>query len=97
MKKEVVVLPKAEISLQPILDYILEEWSVKVHNEFLTDIERIVKQIAEHPKSFPVSKKQRIRGAIINKRIALFFIEKSEVIEILLFWNMSKNPKKLKL
>ena len=97
MKKEVIILPKAETSLQPILDYLLEEWSISVHNDFLDDVAKITEQISEHPKSFPVSKKNQIRRAIINKHIVLFYLEKNDVIEVLLFWNMSKNPRKLKL
>ncbi|MFN8282570.1 MAG: type II toxin-antitoxin system RelE/ParE family toxin [Chitinophagales bacterium] len=97
MKKEVVILPKAEISLQSILDYLLAEWSIQVHNDFLQEIEKIAEQISLFPKSFPIFHQQNIRRAIINKHIVLFFVEKNEVIEILLFWNMKQHPKKLKL
>lgn len=78
--------------------YLQEEWSQKVVEEFLDKVDEAVASISTYPLAFPIyGKHKNIRRCLIVKQITLFYRIKNQQIELLLFWNNYRNPKRLKL
>ena len=90
---------KAKKSLDQNLDYLKKEWGLKVTNGFIDRVENVYDTIRENPYLFPLHlPAKKIRRCIVHRRIILFYrISSNTKVSIILFWNTSQNPDKLKL
>jgi plasmid stabilization system protein ParE len=79
------------------IDYLLKDWSIDVASEFVEDVEASIELIKTHPALYPLTDYNKIRRAIINKQITLFFTVSDKGIYLIRFWNNYQNPQKLKL
>ncbi len=75
--REVIVLPRFKVSLIEIWKYIAED-SIKNADEFLTDIEPIMKRIEQYPEANPVfrpleGKQKLYRYKIYKKNYLIVF------------------------
>ena len=89
---------QAELTVAQNMDYIAKEWNNKVLSQFLSDVELALQKIRQNPLSYPLQKStSNVRKYKINKRIDLYYAILNEgTIEILTFWNTSRNPDDLK-
>ena len=87
--------PRAKIRLENILDYLINNWSVKTKDNFLSKLDRTISLIQTSPKLFPKSNIENIRKAVITKQITLFYIINKDTIEIITLFDTRQNPKKL--
>lgn len=87
---------KAENSLDEILDYLEDKFSVKTASEFDEEVYGIIRLIRENPFLFPIFSGNSIRKAIIHKYTTLFYRIEKDKNEILLisFFQSRKNPDK---
>ena len=82
--KECFLSPLAERKLEGILRYLESEWSQKVKESFLQELENALNQVARHPQSCPASKKKKgIRKCVVSKRTVLFYRIRKERIEVI--------------
>ena len=83
------------------IEYLLKHWTEREVKAFVLLVEEKLKNISVNPKlGRPKSKSiQNIRCTLIHKRVLLIYRYKSRKneIELLVFWNTSQNPKKLRL
>ena len=75
MKREVRLSKRAMKRLDKLLVFLEKEWSIKVKNDFIKKLDRSLKQLQEHPTSFPESEKRQ-------KRIFTKLLQNESGIEI---------------
>ena len=94
MKKyKVIVSPTAQSQYIKIRQYLIEEWSKSVLENFETLTEKKINQVAEFPKSCPVSKKKKgVYKAIIEEHNSFYYRLKRNTIEIMIFVDSRMNP-----
>jgi len=90
---------KAEESFAAIIDYLSENWSQKEVNDFIEKTDKVIDNISQNPSMYAVSiKRKNVRRALIGKLTSLLYTVKHKtIIELLLFWDNRRNPKKLKV
>ena len=93
-------MPNAIHSYIKNVDYLKENWTDKEVEKFINLVEKKVYNLSSHPQ-LGVSRNKKypnIRFTLIHKRVALIYRYKPSVneIELLVFWNTSQNPRKLK-
>ena len=88
---------KAEEDFDQNIQFLLEEWTETVVQDFTFETERVLKIISINPKAFQKHKKMKCHIVPITKHITLFYDVKRKEIELLRFWNNFKNPRKINL
>ncbi len=88
----------AKHSFSDELDFIFLKWNLKEVKKFIELVETIIHELSSGTLQGKVSKKTQIRSIVISKQTTLFFdVNTSEhTIQLLLFWNNQKDPKKLR-
>lgn len=98
MPKNVIWSPSAKKDFSKVLEYLSENWNIKIANEFIELTFNFVQQISINPKLFQIiSKNEKIRKCVLNKQNTLFYREHNSHINILRIFDTRQNPKKLKL
>jgi len=89
---------KAKYSYFDELDFILKKWNQKEVDKFILLVNEFIKTLEEGVLEGKVSSKTDMRSFTISKQTTVFFDinEQTETIELLLFWNNTKDPKTLK-
>jgi hypothetical protein len=62
--------------------------------EFCYATNKIISYLSENSLMFRQSKMQNIREAVVTKHTLLLYRVKQKQIELLVFWDTRKNPKK---
>jgi plasmid stabilization system protein ParE len=98
MVKEIIWSPTAIKTFDKIINYLQQNWSEKEIEKFVTLSNRVILQLQSGLVIFKNSSKKGIKEVVITKQNVLLYQEKSNKIELLLFWDTRRNPrKKLKL
>lgn len=96
MKRKVTISKTAEKKLDKLFDYLLEKWSLKVKNEFISKLDSSIDIIRNQPEIFPKSEKGKgLRKCVVTKQTTLFYRFNSKKISIVTFFDSRQNPKKL--
>jgi len=88
----------AEISYENELNFIAEKWTINEVIKFMDLTDNFIKTLEKGVLIGKISFKTKIHSFVISKQTTLFFdyqLDK-KTIELLLFWNNSQDPKKLK-
>jgi plasmid stabilization system protein ParE len=97
MPKQVIWSPQSESDLLQIIDYLKENWEVKVTIKFIDIIDEIIAQISLNPRQFPViQKREKIRKCVITRHNSLYYRERNEFVDILRIYDNRQDPHKLK-
>ena len=97
MSLKVFWTKEAEVSFNKNIDYLNDEWSEAVIEQFVFKTEDAIATIEKHPTLYPsINKKKRIHKCLIVKQISLYYVILDDRIDLLTFWNNFQNPKKLK-
>ena len=94
---KIIWLPKAQSSFKNIADYLIENWTEKEVNKFVGETNKLLETIKNQPKTFVATEKDKdVRKGLVNKHVSLFYKIKprKKLIELLLFWDNRRNPKK---
>ena len=95
---EVYLSKLAESKLLKLTEYLIEEWNVKVRDEFINKLTEKINQISSHPKSCPQSNKFKgLFKCVVLKQTTFYYrihIKKQE-IEIITFFDSKQDPNKL--
>lgn len=89
----------AKDTFQDEIDFILLKWNASEVQKFILLVDNHLKNIASHPLVGHVVKiDSHLFGLVISKQTTLYYKlnAKENQIELVLFWNNSKNPKILK-
>jgi plasmid stabilization system protein ParE len=91
----------AWLSYESNIQYLQQAWTQKEITHFILSVEKKIKNLSNHPKigSARSKKYPNIRYTLVHRRVALIYRYKptKNEIELLLFWNTSQSPQKLKL
>jgi plasmid stabilization system protein ParE len=94
--KKIVLTKRAADSLENLFQYLENEWSVKVRNEFIKKFENAVYQIRKSPEIAPASKEiPNLHRFILTKQTSLNRVDKTSKTIITVFDNRM-NPEVLK-
>ncbi len=98
MSYKIIVTSESEKTFNQNLEYLSKEWNDNVTIQFIDRVDEVIQTIRENPLLFSLHNYEtNVRKAIINKRIILYYrIIDDLVIELLSFWNTSRDPKDLK-
>lgn len=76
---------KARISFIKYLEQTLENYSVKLANDFINDTEALITKIQSDKELCPSSKKRNLRKCVVNVNISMIYKTSSSKIEIVTF------------
>lgn len=89
---------KAKSDYWKNIDYIVEQWDLRVAHNFIEKTNHTVNVIHKNPEVFPLSDFKNVRRAVIVPQVALFYqINQDESIDLLRFWSNFQDPDSLKL
>jgi len=92
----VFLSPLAERKLMLLLDYLTENWSLGVKNEFLSELKRSIKQIELHPRSCQESiEMPNLYRCVVTKQTSFYYRINAEDIEIVTVIDNRQNPNNL--
>jgi plasmid stabilization system protein ParE len=94
---KIIWTPKAQESFNLNIDFLLENWGVKVTTDFMDRVDEVVGQIKFNPNSYPIMHND-IHRCVVVKQISLYYrVVSTQQIDLLVFWNNFKDPETLKL
>lgn len=90
---------KAKTSFNENIDYLREDWNEQVLIDFLDRVDEVLNKIEYDPLLYPLYKHiQNIHKCVVSGQITLYYqISDEKNIDLIVFWNVYQNPKKLKL
>lgn len=95
--KKVIVSPQTKQDIELVLDYLKENWSQKVIDDFLSRLETFYLIISRNPYVFGYySKSRNIRNYAITKQHVIYYRNKRNAVEVITLFDARQSPKKLK-
>ncbi len=96
---EVVWSSECKISYFKELDFVYEKWNEQEVENFILLVEEFVERIERGILQGKTLHNKNLKSFVISKQTTVFFdyCEDEKIIELLLFWNNSQNPKSLKM
>jgi len=96
MDRKVIISKRDSLNLAQLLDYLREEWSDKVQNEFIEKLNRAILIIRKNPDSFEHSKfRKGLHRCVVTKQTSLFYKFDNGNIYIVSFFDNRQNPERL--
>lgn len=96
MKRKVLISKTVEKKLDKLFGYLIQEWSVKVKNEFVEKLDNCIDIIQQQPEAFPESNKRLgLRKCVVTKQTTLYYRFNSKRINIVTLFDTRQNPKRL--
>jgi len=88
---------EADFTFNKELDFIYSKWTINEVNNYIYLVEKFIDSLKKGVLKGKVLN-NNMRSFVISKQTTLFFTynEDRKVIKLLLFWNNTQNPKKLK-
>ena len=97
MVYNVVFSARASQEINSTLQYLEENWSVKIAQEFAAKIDEKIEFIKSNPFQYPPFKnKKQIRRCVVTQQISFFYRILKDEVQITLF-DDRQDPVKLKL
>lgn len=88
----------AEVKLSKLSNYLLENWSLKTRDDFISKLTEKIQQISRQPKSCPTSSKfKNLYKCVVTKQTTFYYRINSDKkeIEIITIFDTRQNPNKL--
>lgn len=96
MDRKVIISKRASLKLTQLLDYLREEWSDKVRNEFIEKLNRVILIIRKNPEGFEHSKFVKgLHRCVVTKQTSLFYKFDKRNIYIVSLFDNRRNPQRL--
>ena len=96
MAKKIIWTPQAEKTFTLVLEYLQRDWTTKEIKKFISATDKTIGYISKNPEMFRKSIKADIHEALITKHNLVLYKIKKETIDLLVFWDTRRNPKKKK-
>jgi len=74
------------------IDYLIEEWTVDAAANFIAKVDEYLNIISKNPKTFSPTKYKKTHSVPVIPQITLFYRINKKNIELVRFWNNSKDP-----
>jgi plasmid stabilization system protein ParE len=82
--------------LEILLNYLEEEWSEKVKNNFIVKLDKSLKQISKYPLSCEQSHiKPELHRCFVSKQTTLYYKFDTKRVYVVTIFDNRMNPKKL--
>ncbi len=95
METEIIISKRFSNNTLKVYQYLLKEFSNTTANNFLDRLEQRIEFIAANPTAGRLSlKRKNVRSVLFNPHNQIFYSFKNNKIEILLLFDMRRNPKK---
>jgi len=95
--RSILLSRTAAKKLEILLNYLEEEWSEKVKQNFIVKLDNSLKQISKYPLSCEKSHiKQELYRCLITKQTTLYYTFDTKRIYVVTIFDNRMNPKKLK-
>jgi|JI102314A1RNA_FD_contig_31_7189465_length_667_multi_2_in_0_out_0_1 plasmid stabilization system protein ParE len=94
MEYKVVWSPKAQESLFEIIDYLDNNWSPEVKENFILKTKTLIERISKRPYSYRASIAPNFHEALITKHNLLIYRVVQETVQVVIVWDTRKNPKR---
>ncbi len=97
MSRKVKISKTAEKKISELLDYLQENWSLKVKSDFVKKLDKSIDLVKSDPNIFPESdKKLGLYKCVISKQTTMYYRFNSKTIFIVTIFDNRQNPSKLK-
>lgn len=89
---------EAKITYFRELEFIHKKWNIKEVKKFISLVDDFIKDLKTGIIQGKTLHNKNLRSFVISKQTTIFFDyhKNKKIVEILLFWNNSQNPKELK-
>ncbi len=94
MVKEIRWTKEALDTFENVISYLDKNWTEKEILNFIISSNKVIDFIAEYPNMFRKTTKQNVREALITPHNLLIYKIYPHHIDLLVFWDTRKNPKK---
>jgi plasmid stabilization system protein ParE len=94
---EIIWSPEAQNDYWNNIQYLLEEFSVEVAQDFIEKVDQYINTISNNPKAFQTVNYKNIRFVPVVPKISLYYRVAKNQIEILRFFNNLQDPKQKNL
>mgnify|MGYP001560589577 CR=1 FL=1 len=95
MKLVVIWSPQAKKSLDSLVEFLEQKWSVKVIRDFLREVDSTIYAISKQPLMYPyLSEKKEVHKCVIKKKTLLLYKVSPTQVELLKFIDSRQNPSK---
>ena len=96
MKRKIILSKLSSKKLSSLLEYLEQEWSLKVKNNFIKKLENSLELIKDFPASAEKSLiKKNVHKLNITKQTAIYYIYDSKSIKILTIFDNRMDTKNL--
>jgi plasmid stabilization system protein ParE len=95
--RKVILSKRATNRLKKLLEYLESEWSLKVKKEFISKLDKSLKQIQKYPNS--CQQTDFVKGlhmVVVTKQTTVFYRYDSKSINIVTIFDNRMNPKRLR-
>ncbi|MHA7831118.1 MAG: type II toxin-antitoxin system RelE/ParE family toxin [Flagellimonas sp.] len=97
MNRKVKVSKTAKKKISELLNYLQENWSLKVKSDFVKKLDKSIDLIKNNPKVFPESdKKSGLHKCVISKQTTMYYRFNSKTIFIITIFVTDKTHLSLK-
>lgn len=94
---KIVWTTTAKKSYTKNIEFLLKIWNLKIAQNFILDVENVMKLIALQPTIFEEWEfDKNYRKGFIHKNVSFYYKIKPVEIVVYLFWNNLQNPDKIK-
>lgn len=97
MIRKIKLSKRTSNKLAQLLQYLENEWSLKVKNDFIKKLDKSLLMIQENPDYFP--KSDSIKGlhrCVVTKQTTIFYRYDSEYVYVVALFDNRRNPSRLK-
>ncbi len=97
MNPFVTISTRADEDLDSILAYLEASFGVLAAANCLDEIEKLCWDVAAFPFAFPAYNRKKVRKAVVNKHLSMFYQVRKDTIEVLSFWDNRRDIESLDL
>jgi plasmid stabilization system protein ParE len=94
MVKEIRWTKEARDTFENVVRYLDQNWTEKEITAFIRSSNKVIDFITEYPNMFRKTTKPNVREALITSQNLLIYKIYSKQIDLLVFWDTRKNPRK---
>ncbi|PWB24936.1 type II toxin-antitoxin system RelE/ParE family toxin [Flavobacterium sp. HTF] len=97
MKRTIVFSKNAEKGLSELFEYLEDQWSERIKNKFISNLDKVIYLIQIEPEFFPKSElNKNYRKCVLSKQTTIYYKFNTKRVEIVTFFDTRQNPNKIK-
>lgn len=96
MSRKVDISKTAQKKLDRLIEFLEEEWSEKIKQEFVIKLDNSIRIIKSQPEAFPESNLRKgLRKCVITKQTTLYYRYNSRKIFLVTLFDTRQDPNKI--